>query len=76
MVDLTDSTKLVPHHLSIEVKTYDKSGRLLVSCYGYGCGKLSVTKPRCPNCKPIATQQILATLLCIQALQLRIKLQC
>ncbi|GFY54164.1 hypothetical protein TNIN_437121 [Trichonephila inaurata madagascariensis] len=37
-----------------KLKADDKSEIPSVSCYD--CGKLSVTKPRCPNCKPIANR--------------------
>ncbi|GFY64851.1 hypothetical protein TNIN_466071 [Trichonephila inaurata madagascariensis] len=57
MVDLTDlynQAGSTSFNRADKLKTDDKSGRLSVSCYG--CGKLSVTKPRCPNCKPIVNR--------------------
>ncbi|GFS63517.1 retrovirus-related Pol polyprotein from transposon 17.6 [Nephila pilipes] len=37
-----------------KLKTGDRSERPSVSCYG--CGKLGIKKPRCPNCKPTANK--------------------
>ncbi|GFT14743.1 uncharacterized protein TNCV_99411 [Trichonephila clavipes] len=39
---------------SEKLKTGEKSGRPPISCYG--CSKIGVTKPRCPNCKPIVNR--------------------
>ncbi|GFS58698.1 hypothetical protein NPIL_186761 [Nephila pilipes] len=59
-----------------KLKTDYRSERLSVSCYGYD--KPGVTKLRCPNANQqrIRTQQILATSVCIHALQLQMKVRC